>query len=74
MSGWQESKSSKSTPVRMKTPYTIAQWPNCIMLTVHWKVYIRIHIFCEENLYIYFYIGNLKKTVVILLGRDVSDS
>ena len=38
------------------------------------KVYIHIRIFCEENLYIYFYIGGLKKTVMLLLGKHVYDS
>lgn len=28
---------------------------------VHWKVYIYFHIWWEENLYFYFYIGDIKK-------------
>lgn len=30
-----------------------------------------LSIFCEENLYFCLYIGDLNKTVTILLGKDV---
>lgn len=39
---------------------------------MHWTFYIYFHIFCEENFYLY--IGDLKKTVTILLGKNVFNS